>query len=65
MVFEDSQPVVRPPRDHRNRDLQLDINLVTSVFPAMLAEALQRTATQNIEFIPAPQMAALVSAQAG
>jgi UDP-GlcNAc:undecaprenyl-phosphate GlcNAc-1-phosphate transferase len=52
-------------RDYANRDLQLDINLLTSVFPATLAEALQRTAAQNIEFIPAPEHVAFVSAQAG
>jgi hypothetical protein len=45
--------------------LQLDINLLTSVFPTTLAEALHRTAPDNIEFIPAPQNAALASAQAG
>lgn len=52
-------------RSYVNRDLQLDINLLTSAFPATLAEALHRTAAQNIEFIPAPQNPALVSAQAG
>jgi hypothetical protein len=52
-------------RSYVNRDLQLDINLLTTAFPATLAEALHRTATQNIEFIPAPQKPALVSAQAG
>jgi UDP-GlcNAc:undecaprenyl-phosphate GlcNAc-1-phosphate transferase len=52
-------------RSYVNRDLQLDINLLTSAFPATLAEALHRTATQNIEFIPAPQNPAFVSAQAG
>jgi UDP-GlcNAc:undecaprenyl-phosphate GlcNAc-1-phosphate transferase len=52
-------------RSYVNRDLQLDINLLTSAFPATLAEALHRTAAQNIEFISAPQNPALVSAQAG
>jgi UDP-GlcNAc:undecaprenyl-phosphate GlcNAc-1-phosphate transferase len=52
-------------RSYVNRDLQLDINLLTSAFPATLAEALHRTAAHNIEFIPAPQNPALVSAQAG
>jgi UDP-GlcNAc:undecaprenyl-phosphate GlcNAc-1-phosphate transferase len=52
-------------RSYINRDLQLDINLLTAAFPAILAEALHRTAAQNIEFIPAPQNPALVSAQAG
>jgi UDP-GlcNAc:undecaprenyl-phosphate GlcNAc-1-phosphate transferase len=52
-------------RGYVNRDLQLDINLLTSAFPTTLAEALHRTAPDNIEFIPAPQNAALASAQAG
>ena len=52
-------------RNYVNRDLQLDINLLTSAFPSTLAEALHRTAAKNIEFIPAPQNPALVSAQAG
>lgn len=51
-------------RSYSARDLQLDINLLTSLFPAVLAEALHRTAAQNVEFIPAPETA-LVSAQAG
>jgi len=52
-------------RSYVDRDLQLDINLLTSDFPATLAEALHRTSATNIEFIPAPQNPALVSAQAG
>jgi UDP-GlcNAc:undecaprenyl-phosphate/decaprenyl-phosphate GlcNAc-1-phosphate transferase len=52
-------------RSYVNRDLQLDINLLTSSFPTALAEALQRTSAQNLEFIPSAQAAALVSAQAG
>ena len=52
-------------RSYVNRDLQLDINLLTSTFPTALAEALHRTAAQNIEFIPSAETAALVSAQAG
>jgi len=42
----------------------LDINLLTSTFASNLADALQRTAVQNLEFIPT-QDAALVPAQAG
>lgn len=52
-------------RGYVNRDLQLDINLLTSAFPVALAEALHRTSVQNIEFIPSAETAALVSAQAG
>ena len=43
--------------------LQLDINLLTSTFAATLADALHRTAIQNLEFIPSPQSTALLSAQ--
>jgi UDP-GlcNAc:undecaprenyl-phosphate GlcNAc-1-phosphate transferase len=52
-------------REYANRGLQLDINLLTSIFPAALAEALQRTAAQNVEFIPAAEQNAFVAAQAG
>ena len=51
-------------RGYANRDLQLDINLLTSTFASNLADALQRTSVQNIEFIPT-QDSALVPAQAG
>jgi UDP-GlcNAc:undecaprenyl-phosphate/decaprenyl-phosphate GlcNAc-1-phosphate transferase len=52
-------------RGYVDRDLQLDINLLTSAFPSILAEALHRTAAKNVEIIPSPQNAALISAQAG
>ena len=52
-------------RSYVDRDLQLDINLLTSAFPSILAEALHRTATKNVEIIPSPQNATLISAQAG
>jgi len=52
-------------RRYSDRDLQLDINLLTSVFATTLAEALHRTALQNIEFMPAPDDPALLPAQAG
>jgi hypothetical protein len=39
--------------------------ILRAAFTATLAEALHRTAVTNIEFIPAPQNPALVSAQAG
>jgi hypothetical protein len=51
-------------RGYANRDLQLDINLLTSAFATNLADALQRTSVQNIEFL-STQDAALVPAQAG
>jgi len=52
-------------RCYTSRDLQLDINLLTSAFAATLADAVQRTAVQNVEFIPAAQDAAILAAQAG
>ena len=52
-------------RRYSDRDLQLDINLLTSVFAITLAEALQRTAVHNVEFMPAAEDSALLPAQAG
>lgn len=52
-------------REYAGRDLQLDINLLTSIFPPTLADALRRTATHNIEFIPAPEHSLVAAAQAG
>ncbi len=51
-------------RCYSGRDLQLDINLLTSAFALTLAEAVQRTAVQNVEFIPTAD-AGLLAAQAG
>jgi hypothetical protein len=52
-------------RRYSQRDLQLDINLLTSDFAVTLADALQRTMAENVEFIPLPEPAAIFSAQAG
>jgi UDP-GlcNAc:undecaprenyl-phosphate GlcNAc-1-phosphate transferase len=52
-------------RHYSQRDLQLDINLLTSTFAASLADALQRTTFENLEYITSTQTAALLSAQAG
>jgi hypothetical protein len=52
-------------RCYTSRDLQLDINLLTSAFASTLADAVRRTAAQNVEFIPAAQDAAMLAAQAG
>jgi UDP-GlcNAc:undecaprenyl-phosphate GlcNAc-1-phosphate transferase len=52
-------------RCYSSRDLRLDINLLTSAFASTLADAVQRTAAQNVEFIPAAQNAGLLAAQAG
>lgn len=55
-------------RRYSSRDLQLDINLLTSDFATNLADALQRTSlarTEDVEFIPATTDEAFLSAQAG
>ena len=52
-------------RHYGNRDLQLDINLLTSGFATSLADALQRTMVDEPEFVPDAEQSALLSAQAG
>ena len=54
-------------RCYTNRDLQLDINLLTSDFAINLANALQRTAVaiEDLEYLPAAGNEAFLSAQAG
>jgi len=52
-------------RHYTTRDLQLDINLLTSAFASTLADALHRTSVQNVEFLPITQDPALLPAQAG
>jgi UDP-GlcNAc:undecaprenyl-phosphate/decaprenyl-phosphate GlcNAc-1-phosphate transferase len=48
------------------RDLQLDVNLLTSAFPQALADALDRTLDQGVEVIPLPEQdTGLITAQAG
>ena len=48
------------------RDLQLDINLLTSAFPMALADALDRTLAHSAQVIPLPEKdPALLAAQAG
>ena len=39
-------------RLYADRDLQFDINLLTSVFPAALADALDRAASHTLEVVP-------------
>src|ERR1700733_2027498 len=51
-------------RIYSQRDLQLDINLLTSVFPVALADALDRTLQHNVEVIPQPDQD-FIPAQAG
>ena len=57
---------LRVHRLYSHRDLQLDINLLTSVFPIALADALDRTLQHTVEIIPHPdQDEGLMAAQAG
>ena len=46
-------------RRYTTRDLQLDVNLLTSAFVIALADAVHRTAIENVEFISAPESALL------
>jgi hypothetical protein len=53
-------------RLYSQRDLQLDINLLTSVFPIALADALDRTLQRTVQVIPRPdQDEGFIAAQAG
>ena len=53
-------------RLYSDRDLQLDINLLTSEFPTALADALERTLSHAANVIPLPaQDSTFVTAQAG
>jgi hypothetical protein len=53
-------------RLYSRRDLQLDVNLLTAIFPTALADALDRTLTQPVEVITMPeQEPSLLPAQAG
>jgi UDP-GlcNAc:undecaprenyl-phosphate GlcNAc-1-phosphate transferase len=52
-------------RLYTDRELQFDINLLTSVFPVALADALDRTVSPAFEIMPtADQRSGLVAAQA-
>ena len=53
-------------RAYGNRDLQLDINLLTSAFPSALAEALDRTLRSSTAEIMTPRAPSeAMAAQAG
>jgi UDP-GlcNAc:undecaprenyl-phosphate/decaprenyl-phosphate GlcNAc-1-phosphate transferase len=53
-------------RLYSDRDLQLDINLLTNSFPTVLADALDRTLAHSIHVIALPEQdSALIAAQAG
>jgi len=52
-------------RLYTDRELQFDINLLTSVFPVALADALDRVSTPALEIVPPPeQVSELVAAHA-
>jgi len=53
-------------RDYCDRALQLDVNLLTSIFPTTLADALDRTLQHSAQVIPLPtQDSSYITAQAG
>lgn len=53
-------------RIYCSRDLQLDVNLLTGIFPTALADAVDRTLAHSGELIAIPDShAALITAQAG
>jgi hypothetical protein len=54
-------------RIYSQRDLQLDINLLTSAFPVALADALDRSLQPGLEVIPQVEQHnhQLIEAQAG
>jgi UDP-GlcNAc:undecaprenyl-phosphate/decaprenyl-phosphate GlcNAc-1-phosphate transferase len=52
-------------RLYAQRDVQLDINLLTGVFPIALADALDRSLTPLAHVLHSPQQAEFVAAQAG
>jgi len=53
-------------RLYTQRDLQLDVNLLTAVFPVALADALDRVLGQAMQVMSRPEESArLIAAQAG
>jgi hypothetical protein len=50
-------------RRYASRDLQLDINLLTSGFAAALAHAIERTTHPDAEFVPSDESASVIAAQ--
>ena len=53
-------------RLYSSRDLQIDVNLLTSAFPTALADALDRTLAHTAQIIPLPEQdSGLITAQAG
>jgi hypothetical protein len=52
-------------RLYSDRELQFDISLLTSEFPAALADALHRVLTPSLQMLPTPnQPSELITAQA-
>jgi len=57
---------LRVHRIYSQRDLQLDINLLTSAFPVVLADSLDRALQHTVQVIPSPsQDEGFIAAQAG
>jgi UDP-GlcNAc:undecaprenyl-phosphate/decaprenyl-phosphate GlcNAc-1-phosphate transferase len=53
-------------RSYSQRDLQIDINLLTSAFPTALADGLERTLAHSVQVIPlSGKDTSLIAAQAG
>jgi Glycosyl transferase family 4 len=52
-------------RLYSQRDLQLDINLLTAAFPSALADALDRTLQPVVQIVPHPEDQGFAAAQAG
>jgi hypothetical protein len=52
-------------RLYNERDLQLDVNLLTSVFPVALADALDRTLSHTFEVASSGTEDSVMAAQAG
>jgi UDP-GlcNAc:undecaprenyl-phosphate/decaprenyl-phosphate GlcNAc-1-phosphate transferase len=52
-------------RAYSQRDLQVDVNLLTSSFPTALADALDRTLAHTAQVIALPDQDGMITAQAG
>jgi len=52
-------------RGYSQRDLQVDVNLLTSSFPTALADALDRTLSHSPHVIALPDQDGMITAQAG
>jgi hypothetical protein len=52
-------------RVYSQRDLQVDVNLLTSSFPTALADALDRTLSHSPHVIALPDQDGMITAQAG